>query len=100
MLNYDNVKKAINFITDQKKLDLSNRRITVSTCGIVPKIKEFTNDFSQISLAISLHAPNSKIRKQLMPIEKTYPLKDLMKSLDDHVNKINRKIFYEYTMIE
>ena len=58
MLNYDVVRDTIHFSTDQKKFDLANRRITVSTCGIIPGIRKFTDDFPQTSLAISLHAPN------------------------------------------
>lgn len=99
MLNYENVKRTINFSCDQKKLDLSNRRITVSTCWIIPWIRKFTEDFPQTSLAISLHAPNDEIRSSIMPVEQTYPLKDLMASLDDYVAKTNKKVFYEYIML-
>ena len=99
MLNYDTVKETINFACNQKKFDLANRRITVSTCWIVPGIKKFTSDFPQTSLAISLHAPNDEIRKKIMPVDHTYPLKDLMKSLDEYVESTNKRIFYEYIMI-
>jgi len=99
MLNYDNVKKSIEIATAQKKINLANRRITISTCWIVPGIKKFTTDFPQTSLAISLHAPNDEIRKSIMPVDQTYPLKDLMKSLDEYVEKTNKKVFYEYIMI-
>lgn len=99
MLNYDNVKKSIEIIVEQKKLNLSSRRITISTCWIIPGIKKFTNDFPQLSLAISLHAPNDEIRKSIMPVENTYKLDDLMKSLDEYVEKTNKKVFYEYIMI-
>ncbi len=99
MLNYDIVRDTINFVTEQKKFDLANRRITVSTCWIVPGIRKFTKDFPQTSLAISLHAPNDDIRKSIMPVDHTYPLVDLMKSLDDYVKETNKKVFYEYIMI-
>ena len=99
MLNYENVKRTIEVITTQKKLNLANRRVTVSTCWIVPWIKKFTTDFPQTSLAISLHAPNDEIRKSIMPVDHTYPIDDLMKSLDDYVDKTNKRIFYEYIMI-
>ena len=99
MLNYPNVKKACEIITEQKKLNLANRRVTVSTCWIVPNIKKLARDFPQISLAVSLHAPNDKIRKLMMPVNYTYPIKELMKSLDYYVRKTNKKIFYEYIMI-
>jgi len=99
MLNYDNVADTIRFALWQKKMDLANRRITVSTCWIVPWIKRFTEDFPQSGLAISLHAPNDEIRKSIMPVDHTYPLKTLMESLDNHVDKTNKRIFYEYIMI-
>lgn len=99
MLNYDIVRDTINFFTNQKKFDLANRRITVSTCWIVPWIKKFTKDFPQTSLAVSLHAPNDEIRKSIMPVDHTYPLADLMKSLDEYVEETNKRIFYEYIMI-
>lgn len=99
MLNYDTVAETIRFITNQKKFDLANRRITVSSCWIIPGIIKFTSDFSQTSLAISLHAPNDEIRKKIMPINNTYPLKDLMETLDYYVEKTNKRIFYEYIMI-
>lgn len=99
MLNYDVVKETINIANNQKKFDLANRRVTVSTCWIVPWIKKFTADFPQTSLAISLHAPNDEIRSKIMPVDHTYPLADLMKSLDEYVEKTNKRIFYEYIMI-
>jgi len=98
-LNYDNVKKSIEIACEQKKLNLANRRITVSTCWIVPGIEKFTNDFPQTSLAISLHAPNDEVRSSIMPVDHTYPLDKLIKSLDNYVEKTNKRIFYEYIMI-
>lgn len=99
-LNYENVKKSIINITTQKKLNLANRRITVSTCWIIPGIEKFTKDFPQTSLAISLHAPNDTIRSKIMPVNKKYELKDLMKSISNYVKITNKRVFYEYIMIE
>ena len=98
-LNYDVVRESIAIFCDQKKFDLSNRRVTVSTCGIVPGIERFGDDFPQTSLAISLHAPNDEIRKSIMPVDHTYSLEKLMESLDRYVEKTNKRIFYEYIMI-
>lgn len=98
-LNYPHVKKAIEILTMQKKLDLSSRRVTISTCGIVPGIRKFSEDFPQVSLAISLHAPNDEARRSIMPVDHSYPLKDLMASLDDYTQKTNKRVFYEYIMI-
>lgn len=99
MLNYDNVKKSIEIACNQKKINLANRRVTVSTCGIVPGIKKFMNDFPQTSLAISIHAPNDEIRKWIMPVDHTYNLDKLMAALDEYVQTTNKKIFYEYIML-
>lgn len=98
-LNYDNVKKSIQIACNQKKLDLANRRVTVSTCWIIPWIKKFWEDFPQTSLAISLHAPNDEIRKTIMPVDHTYPIKTLVESLDEYIRQTNKKVFYEYIMI-
>ncbi len=98
-LNYKVVKEVIQTASNQKKFDLGNRRITVSTCGIVPGIKAFTKDFPQTSLAVSLHAPNDEVRKSIMPVEHTYPLDMLMEALDEYTDTTNKRIFYEYIMI-
>ena len=99
MLNYEAMKESIHILTDQKKFNFSNRRVTVSTCGIVPGINKFTEDFDQVSLAISLHAPNDEIRKSIMPVDHTYNLQKLMTSLDRYSQKTNKRVFYEYIMI-
>lgn len=99
MLNYEVVKETIHVSTNQQKFDLANRRVTVSTCWIVPGIKKFTKDFPQAGLAISLHSPNDEIRREIMPVDHTYPLKDLMASLDEYTDETNKRIFYEYIMI-
>lgn len=99
LLNYANVAESIRIASHQKKLDLSNRRITISSCGIVPGIEKLGNDFPQVSLAISLHAPNDEARKRIMPVENTYPIDQLMAALDQYVEKTNKRIFYEYIMI-
>lgn len=98
-LNYNVVKEVIQFASHQKKFDLWNRRITVSTCWIVPWIIKFTEDFPQTSLAVSLHAPNDEIRKKIMPVDHTWPLEKLMGALDAYTKKTNKRIFYEYIMI-
>lgn len=99
LLNYENLKKSIQILCAQKKIDISNRRVTVSTCGIVPGIDRFGDDFPQTSLAISLHAPNDAARSRIMPVDHTYPIDKLMESLDRYVAKTNKRIFYEYIMI-
>ncbi len=99
-LNYENVKKSIQIICEQQKLNLANRRVTISSCGIIPWIEEFASDFPQTSLAISLHAPNDELRNKMMPVNKKYPLSDLMATIWKYEKKTNKRIFYEYIMIQ
>lgn len=97
--NYDNLLKFLTIINHPNGLAIGARHITVSTCGIVPKILEFSNFPLQINLAISLHAPNDKLRNQLMPINKAYPLKKLISSLEVYLEKTNRRLTFEYIML-
>lgn len=98
--NYDNVVKFIETINNPKGLNIGARHITVSTCGIVPKIEAFSNLPYQVNLAISLHAPNDKIRNEIMPINKVYNLDALIKAVKDYTLKTNRRVTFEYIMLE
>ena len=98
--NYENIKNFVQIINDPKGIDIGARHITISTCGLIPKIKEFTKDFNQVNLAISLHAPNDKIRNKIMPISKVYKLEDLIKCLKEYSNQTKRRITFEYVMLE
>lgn len=97
--NYDNLLKFFSIINHPKGLAIGARHITVSTCGIVPKILEFSNFPLQINLAISLHAPNDKLRNEIMPINKAYPLKELISALDIYLKRTNRRITFEYILL-
>ncbi len=97
--NYDNVMDFIKIINDAKGLAIGARHITLSTCGIVPKIKDLMNENLQINLAISLHAPNTQLRNKLMPVNKAYDLKELMKVVKEYINKTNRRVTIEYVML-
>ena len=98
--NYDNVLKFIKIINSDYGLALGARHITVSTCGIIPKIKEFTKEKLQVNLAISLHAPNDKLRSKLMKINKVYPLKDLIEVIKDYIKVTNRRVTFEYILLK
>ncbi len=98
--NYDNLIKFFRIINDPKGISIGARHITVSTCGIVPKILEFSELDMQVNLAISLHAPNDELRNKLMPINKAYPLKELMKALKVYSEKTNRRLTFEYIMLK
>ena len=97
--NYDNVIDFIKIINDPKCLNIGARHITVSTCGIVPKIIEFASLPLQVNLAISLHAPNDEIRNKIMPISRAYSLTELMDALDYYYEKTNRRITFEYVLL-
>ena len=98
--NYDNLIKFIKIINEPKYLAVGARHITVSTCGIIPKINEFSDLPLQINLAISLHAPNDEIRNQIMNINKVYPIDELISSLKNYILKTNRRVTIEYVMID
>ena len=98
--NFTNLVKAIKILNCPKGIDLGSRRITVSTCGIVPRIKEFADLDTQVNLAISLHAPNQRIRETLMPISKAYKMDELMDVVDYYISKTNRKVTMEYILLE
>ena len=98
--NYDNVMNFIRIITSNKGIDLGVRHITVSTCGLIPGIEKFMKDFNQVNLAISLHAPNDKIRNKIMPISKAYKMNDLMNTIKKYIKLTNRRVTFEYIMLK
>ena len=98
--NYDNVVSFVNIINSGKGIDIGARHITISTCGIVPKIKRFMKEEWQVNLAISLHAPNDEIRNRIMPINKAYPLEVLIETLKEYIKKTNRRVTFEYVMLK
>lgn len=97
--NYDNVLEFIKIINDDKGLAIGARHITLSTCGLIPKIKELMNVPLQINLAISLHASNNELRSKIMPINKVYSLSQLMTTVDEYIEHTNRRITIEYVML-
>lgn len=97
--NYENVISFIRILNHPKALAIGVRHITVSTCGIVPKIKQFMEDENQVNLAISLHAPNNELRNQLMKINKAYPLEVLMPVLKEYIEKTHRRLTFEYILL-
>ena len=83
--NYENVIRFIKIINDAKGIQIGARHITLSTCGLIPKIKELSELDIQINLAISLHAPNDHLRSEIMPINKAYPLQELMETIKEYI---------------
>lgn len=98
--NYDNVVKFIDIVNSPKGIDIGSRHITVSTCGVVPRIRDFMNLGKQVNLAISLHAPNNELRSKLMKINKVYPIEDVIKVVKEYIAKTNRRVTFEYIMLK
>lgn len=100
LVNYENIVKSLKIINDPDGIAFSNRRITLSTCGLVPQIKKLADDV-KINLAISLHASNDEIRKKIMPIAEKYTIKEVMEACREYAKKTNdRRITFEYIMIK
>lgn len=98
--NYDNVMDFIDIITDQLGIGIAARRVTISTSGIAPKIVEYAKRQVVNSLAISLHAPNDELRNKLMPINKVYPINELIDAVKVYVENGNKKVTFAYIMIK
>lgn len=98
--NFDNIVKFLNIINDEKGQNISMRKITLSTSGIVPHIYKLADENIPITLAISLHAPTQEKREQIMPIAKKYKLPDILKACDYYVNTTGRRLTFEYIMIK
>ena len=98
--NYDNVMEAVRTLNNKDGFNLGIRHISVSTCGIVPAIKKFADEDTQVNLAISLHAPNDEIRSSIMPVNKAYSIKKLLEAVDYYIKKTNRKVMFEYILIK
>ena len=98
--NYENVVRFLKLVNHPDGLNISLRAISVSTCGIVPRIRELAGEGLPITLSISLHAPNDAIRRQIMPIANRYPITDLMDAVRDYVRQTGRRVVFEYALID
>ena len=98
--NFDNVIRFLQLISDEKGVNIGMRHISLSTCGIVPKIKELEKLNLQLTLSISLHAPNDEIRSSMMPINNKYPLCELIDACRSYVNTTGRRISFEYSVVK
>ncbi len=97
--NYDNVAKFLRLISAKEGLNISQRNISLSTCGLVPNIYKLADDGFCVTLTISLHAPNDQLRKTIMPIANAYSLEDVLKACDHYFDKTGRRICFEYSLI-
>ncbi|MFW0862096.1 MAG: 23S rRNA (adenine(2503)-C(2))-methyltransferase RlmN [Candidatus Komeilibacteria bacterium] len=99
-LNYDNVIAAIHILNDGEGLNIGARRISISTAGLVEQIRKLAKEDLQVNLAISLHAPNDKLRTELMAVNAKVSLRRLLKAVDDYISETNRKVMFEYLLID
>jgi 23S rRNA (adenine2503-C2)-methyltransferase len=98
--NFENVIRFLKLVSDEKGLNIGMRHITLSTCGLVPKIYELAEYKFGLTLSVSLHAPNNKIRSQTMPVNNKYPIEVLIKACKDYFKITGRRISFEYAMID
>ncbi len=99
LLNLDNVLKAIRLLNDAQGQQIGIRRITVSTCGIVPKLQALAQEHLDVVLAVSLHAPNDEQRSAVMPVNRQYPLEKLMAACRAYQRQTHNRISFEYALI-
>ncbi len=98
--NYDHLMKAIRTINAEEGMNIAARRITISTVGLVPKIKKLVQEGIQVELAVSLHGSNNDIRNTLMPVNKRYPLSELIETCKEYIKATNRQVTFEYILIK
>jgi len=98
--NFNNIKRFISVVINPKMINIGQRHLTISTCGLVPKIYEFADMGTGVNLAVSLHAPNNEIRDKIMKINHAYKIEKVMEALDYYISKTNRRVTIEYIMLE
>jgi len=99
-LNYENVLKAIRILNDKEGLNIGARNISISTAGITEGIEKLSEEGLQVNLAVSLHAPNNKLRTEIMPINKKYNIEEVLKAVDKYIKITKRKVMFEYLLIK
>ena len=100
MDNYDNVVRFLHMVSDENGINISQRNISVSTCGLVDKIRCLPDDGIHVTLSVSLHAPNDAIRSQIMPVNRAYPIAELLKAAKEYSEKTGRRVVFEYALIK
>jgi len=98
--NYENVLQAMKVLSDPGGLGIGARKMTVSTCGIVPGIRRLAGEGLQITLSVSLHAPDNALRDMIMPVNKKYPLEELLPACDEYAKRTGRRVTYEYVLLD
>lgn len=98
--NFDNVVRFLRLVSDENGLNIGMRHITLSTCGIVPRIYDLAKEKFALTLSVSLHAPDNETRNKTMPINKKYPVEQLIKACADYFDMTGRRVSFEYAMID
>ena len=97
--NYDNVMRFLRLLREPDGVQIGLRNVSLSTCGIVPKMYELAEEDLPVTLSVSLHAPNDEIRRQTMPIAKAYPMDELLKACRNYIDKTGRRVIFEYALV-
>ncbi|MDY4138264.1 MAG: 23S rRNA (adenine(2503)-C(2))-methyltransferase RlmN [Eubacteriales bacterium] len=97
--NYDNVMKFLRLLREPEGVQISLRNVSLSTCGIVPKMYQLAQEDLPVTLCVSLHAPNDEIRRQTMPIAKAYPMEDVLEACRNYIAKTGRRVIFEYALV-
>jgi len=100
MLNYDQVIKSIYTLNDPKGINIGQRHITISTSGDVRGINQLAQENLQVTLAVSLHACSNELRDKLIPLNRKYPLEELIKSIEQYIRLTNRRVTFEYLLLD
>lgn len=98
--NYANTVRFLHLVSDAGGMNISPRNISISTCGLVDKIRSFMHEAPHVTLSISLHAPNDEIRSKLMPVNKTHPISDVVKAAKEYATHTGRRVIFEYALID
>ena len=98
--NYDNVVKFLRLVNDPEGLNISLRNISLSTCGLVPRMYDFAKEGLPVTLSLSLHAPNDEIRRKIMPVANAYPMGDVLAACRNYVEVTGRRVIFEYALIK
>ena len=97
--NYDNVMRFLRLLREEDGVNIGLRNVSLSTCGIVPKMYDLAEEGLPVTLSVSLHAPNDEIRRQTMPIAKVYPMDDVLAACRNYVEKTGRRVIFEYALV-
>lgn len=97
--NYDNVMKFLRLLREDEGVNIGLRNVSLSTCGIVPRMYDLANENLPVTLSVSLHAPNDEIRRQTMPIAKVYPMEELLAACRNYIDKTGRRVIFEYALV-